>query len=62
MRDVTQTKTEELLIFTASNTKGTAWMQNYYGSRSVSFGLEERTRIIEFERALRQDGVVLSAL
>ena len=62
MRDVTQSNTEGMIIFTACNTKGTAWMRNYHGSRSISFNRDELSQIIEFKRALLEDGVILSAL
>lgn len=62
MRDVTQMKSGEMIIFTACNTKGSAWMRNYYGSRSVSFRFDEFAQIMAFRRALSEDGVMLSAL
>jgi hypothetical protein len=39
-----------------------AWGTVYHGSWSISFNRDELTQIIEFKRALLEDGVILSAL
>jgi hypothetical protein len=59
MRDITQINGDGTITFTASNTKGRAWMQNYYGSHTIIFKFEAKESIIAFKKALLADGLTL---